>query len=418
MKKFIILLTATILLASPATSYAAMDEATEDEFIQNNIMFYNPGEAGCTLSDVGIVGADNAEKIWNYFTGHGLTPVAVAGIMGNFQAESGLRPTVKQDFITTALSPDDGSVGFGLAQWTPASRKGPLFAKMDEAGLSKYYGAGFGSRDDQIPDADNDKLLKVELDYAWNGETGWSIENIVQQLNAATTIDGENGSTVLFHQVYERSADSAAKIQNRVNLGMGIFERLAGVDNSGGCSGALMSGGMNLEQARDFMKQYKSGDMQAHYSGVPQGSRGDAAHFGVYNAGCSGGALANCVAFSEYFINRYTAKPTAGAGGGYGLPNGREVVSTLLNNGFADGGHIPKVYAVFSANTSSASCPGCGHTGVVLGINTDSNKIVIGEASCGDSLDWINAYEYDLAKFSSDIYTYAYTDGVMKGGVD
>jgi hypothetical protein len=398
---------ALVIALSPSASLAAIDEQTLDNYAQNNILFYNPNEASCSAGDANIIGADNAEKIWNYFTQKSLTPIATAGIMGNFQAESGFRPTVKQGFITTALTKDDGTVGFGLAQWTPASRKSGLFAKMDEAGLSKYYGAGYGSASDDIPENDLNSLLKIELDYAWSGESGWSIENIIDDLNAAQSISGDTGSTKIFHEKYERSADDASRIQGRMDLAEAIYQRFGGTDNSNGCSGFLTPGGMDLAAANEFMKLYKEGELPAYYTGVRSGSFGDAAHYKIYNAGCSGGALANCVAFSQYFVNRYTSKEYINTS------HGMYVVSDLIRLGFADGGNTPKAYAVFSESNSN----GVGHTGVILGVDTSRNKVIVGEAGCGNTLEWTRAREYDLARFTSGTYTYAYSDGLLQGSL-
>jgi len=136
----------------------------------------------------------------------------------------------------------------------------------------------------------------------------------------------------------------------------------------------------------------------------PRGTAGTP--YAINGTGCSGGPLANCVAFSQYFINRYTTKKYVHTS------DGRGVVKDLLGMGFTDGGHTPKAYAIFSRNSGTY-----GHTGVVLGIDTANNSILIGEASCGDPLSQVDAHVYKLSKFSSGDYTYAYTDGLLKGGV-
>lgn len=41
-----------------------------------------------------IPGADNAEKMWNFFRGKGLSEIAVSGILGNAQQESDFNPTI------------------------------------------------------------------------------------------------------------------------------------------------------------------------------------------------------------------------------------------------------------------------------------------------------------------------------------
>ncbi|HEY6737082.1 MAG TPA: phage tail tip lysozyme [Candidatus Saccharimonadia bacterium] len=78
------------------------------------------GNLSITLS-----GKDNAEKVWNFLIQQGFTEVQAAGIMGNFEAESGIDPTINERGKGVPLNnptPTAG-VGFGLAQWTPASRQ-------------------------------------------------------------------------------------------------------------------------------------------------------------------------------------------------------------------------------------------------------------------------------------------------------
>jgi hypothetical protein len=85
----------------------------------------------------------NASKIKNYLRSHKFTSAGAAGLMGNLEAESGLRPDVyeysKQKIIGLSQADyirktNDGSyknfirdgAGFGLAQWTYWSRKEAL----------------------------------------------------------------------------------------------------------------------------------------------------------------------------------------------------------------------------------------------------------------------------------------------------
>ena len=59
--------------------------------------------------DTDLVGSDNAEKVWNFFKKQGFSAEATAGIMGNFQRESGMNP---------AITEIGNGIGFGLAQWS------------------------------------------------------------------------------------------------------------------------------------------------------------------------------------------------------------------------------------------------------------------------------------------------------------
>lgn len=62
---------------------------------------------------------NNAAEIWNILGTRGWTVNAVAGILGDMQAESTINPNVWEGFVTR---PEDTNLGFGLVQWTPASK--------------------------------------------------------------------------------------------------------------------------------------------------------------------------------------------------------------------------------------------------------------------------------------------------------
>ncbi len=96
-----------------------------------------------------LTGKTTDEKIWNYLKAQGLNDFGVAGLMGNLQAESGLRPTNLQNSFENApaktggvgytdssytAAVDSGAytgfvadrAGYGLAQWTYPTRKQAL----------------------------------------------------------------------------------------------------------------------------------------------------------------------------------------------------------------------------------------------------------------------------------------------------
>lgn len=59
-------------------------------------------------NDRDLEGNENAEKVWNYFKKQGFSKEATAGIMGNFQRESGMKPDIVEG----------NGVGLGLGQWS------------------------------------------------------------------------------------------------------------------------------------------------------------------------------------------------------------------------------------------------------------------------------------------------------------
>ena len=60
----------------------------------------------------------NATIIYDYFTGMGWTVESVCGMLGNMESESGINPGVYQN----RLNPPNLDLGFGLVQWTPATK--------------------------------------------------------------------------------------------------------------------------------------------------------------------------------------------------------------------------------------------------------------------------------------------------------
>jgi surface antigen len=375
---------ATLLFFSiPKPTYA--EGSCDLDLVNKNAAFYDPcssdnSNAACSTSDT-LSGSGNEEKIWNYFAGQGLKPVAVAGIMGNFQQENGAYdPAGKQNGTMRAI-PDKGDdkTGYGIAQWTSQGRQALLFSEIQKASLQQYYGAGWGNpeKDKDIPAADADKLLNIELSFAWSGDTT-KIKDIADQLNAATSTEGNSGSAVLFHKLYERSGDDASQIQERVTSATTILKRystVGGTASSGSCSTGQLGGVSSVDEAIPWAMKFVS-DTTAKYSpgghDINKIKKDDALelHFtndgAVGNGGGCWGATycGQCTALSGWFVTNET-KYTFGNG------SGGEVVGNLKAKGVPTGNE-PKPFSVFSYDTGSN-----GHTGVVLGVQADGTVITI-----------------------------------------
>ncbi|MFS6557560.1 phage tail tip lysozyme, partial [Parabacteroides distasonis] len=115
----------------------------------NGKAVYSKAEAGSTTTE-----SSTAERIiWEFLKGKGLNDYAVAGIMGNLFAESGLNPQNLQNAYNNKLGMTDAqytaavdngsytnfvhdSAGYGLAQWTYYSRKQGLYDAVKAAGAS------------------------------------------------------------------------------------------------------------------------------------------------------------------------------------------------------------------------------------------------------------------------------------------
>ncbi len=369
-------------------------------YSSNNIFFYNPTDTGCVDVTASIVTSPsskgNQEAAAKFFTstnflGNGDKPmnaVQMAAIMGNIQQESGFNPSAGL-----------GGSHTGIIQWNSPGR--------------------WNSIADPKTDLNNQlNFIKTELDGGYKGSLSefWSA-SAPADLNKATFAITRNYEVAIKGSVtiptsWTDDATATSGLQDwtkriaYAQTAYNTYGNLAGSSYTPGArcaavgSGNLVTGGMTLDKGTAFMNEYKS----LQPTNWPRGTAGTP--YDINGTSCSGGSLANCVALSQYFINRYTTKKYVHTS------DGRGVVKDLLALGFTDGGHTPKAYAIFSRGSGSY-----GHTGVVLGIDTTRGTILIGEASCGDPLSWVGAHMYSLSKFSSSDYTYAYTDSLLKGGV-
>ncbi len=214
-----------------------------------------------------------------------------------------------------------------------------------------------------------------------------------------------------------------------LNDGSGHFYRLKGVDYGGvvcagdivcgGASGSadgmgLVAGGMTKEQAEAFIKEYVDEAMKQKTGNYGRGQSNDIAAIGkgfINDASCPYGTLNNCVAMSQWFVNNYTTVDYRGT------DNGVNYASYLISlGGFIDGGNTPKAYSIFSKPGPSAA----GHTGVVLGVDTEKGEVYTAEAHCHLNLPFAppQVKVYSIDEMSSGLYNFAYTDNVLKlGGV-
>ena len=190
-------------------------------------------------------------------------------------------------------------------------------------------------------------------------------------------------------------------------------------------TGGLKEGGMTLEEAKAFMESYAAeSDKKLKGNYTFDGAL-------VTDGGCPDGTLNNCSAFTQWFLNKYTTLGPSGAN----RYQGSEAVHNYLADHpeLQDGGKTPKAYAIMSegpsplygynTNSGAGGSNYYNHTGIVLGINTEANTIIIGEASCGANSGGRRfrpqAKEYPLSEYT-DVSEgagpkYAYTDSILVG---
>lgn len=419
---------APLLTSSPA--FAGRD--LSDKFVASDIWFYDPGEtcSGFSASHGGVVtilnGDNVAEKVWNWFASAGIATVSdnpnvIAGIIGNLMTESGGGTFNLNPFVVSGY----GYVGLFQAG---GGRRDTLKKYFTEAGLDSLWGSSLSS----VSETDIDKAVDVTLTDLVYEDDG-SFMTFVNHLGDVDA-DTPEAYSDLFLVVVERAVggdspilDSGAKklsdggdyqgSENRRKHASEAHQAFA--RNSGGgsvttiqddtkvilCSGGsftpgvIVSGGMTLEEAKAFMDPYRKITPRNYHE--PGGDILSTWH--INNVTDCTSDLENCVAFVQYFICEYAQICM-------GLGNGGGVVAQLLdaNLGFIDGGNTPRPYAVFSRGGGDY-----GHTGVILGVDEERGKVIIGEAGCSGSYDYTNAKEKDLAEYQSSSYHYAYTDNLI-----
>lgn len=170
-----------------------------------------------------LTGKNNAEKIWNFLTGKGLSAAGAAGVMGNLYAESALEPKNLQNSYEKKLgftddgytkAVDDGSydnfvrdsAGYGLAQWTYWSRKQGLLE------YCKGKGKSVGDLEAQL------EFLYKELSENYSG--------LLKTLKSTGNVT-EASTAVLKN--FERPADMGESVQaKRASYGQGYYDQYAG----------------------------------------------------------------------------------------------------------------------------------------------------------------------------------------------
>ena len=167
-------------------------------------------------------GGDTESTIWEFLTGKGLNAYAVAGLMGNLYAESGLAANNLQNSYSTKLGMSDeeytaavdngsytnfvhDSAGYGLAQWTYYSRKQALYD------YAKAAGASIGN-------------LDMQLAFLWQELQGY--KSVMEKLTAATSVRAASDAVLLG---YEKPADQSEAVQEkRAEYGQSFYNKYAG----------------------------------------------------------------------------------------------------------------------------------------------------------------------------------------------
>lgn len=112
---------------SPDEDYTWNSKYTFQGFIYNPVDFENEDTTPDTVDKSQVVSGNryltlaemqvNARYIYQFLSSRGWTLNAIAGMLGNFQKESTINPGIWQ-----SLDEGNTSLGYGLVQWTPATK--------------------------------------------------------------------------------------------------------------------------------------------------------------------------------------------------------------------------------------------------------------------------------------------------------
>ena len=144
---------------------------------------YMNGRGPRVAYGTGKWGKGEGSHIWDYLKEKGLSSNAIAGIMGNMQAESSLEPNIIEggghaDEITV------GGPGYGLCQWTSQDRQQGL------VNLAQSRGTSTSDTDTQLD------FMLSEIDKGYG--------DMLQKMDGMSPYE----AALLFHQEFERSNDS------------------------------------------------------------------------------------------------------------------------------------------------------------------------------------------------------------------
>lgn len=207
----------------------------------------------------------NSEKAWTGLKSFGLSDYAIAGIMGNLQAESGIQPNNLQnswnkklgmtdDEYTKAV--DDGSRtrdqfittksdgGYGLAQWTSSGRKAGLYD------LAK-------SRNTSIAD------MGTQLDYLYSELEGPYKNNVLDPMKRASSV---SEASKIFLQKFEAPAtkDEPSTINLRASYAQNWYDMYHGKYGTGKKGDKLRffqsygTGDGNISALNDKIRKYNN----------------------------------------------------------------------------------------------------------------------------------------------------------------
>ena len=339
----------------------------------NAIRVGNPGQADANAEKM-------AKTVYSTLKSAGMPDVNIAGILGNWDQESGIDPTSVQKFPTrtyTMTSEKKSAAantdnGIGLGQWT--SGRNTLLRNYATAKGADWW----------------DIKLQLTFMFDKNGDNANDVDVVQGMISTPQPTPG--AAAKYYHDKWERSADSStAQREANADKWFGIISGwsvdqslVVSIDKGGdfvkdatriintffggnACQSDASrvssitpkSGGMTQEEAQKLVDLYnQEGDKWLDEKYGPTGGPGS----------CGDNHAENCVSFSNYFLNKYTTFTQ------YAWGDGIETAGYVAKTTGKKLTSTPTPYSVGSGPGYGSA----GHTLVVLGIQGD--KVIVGEA--------------------------------------
>jgi hypothetical protein len=172
-----------------------------------------------------LVGSNNIQQAFNFFVSQGLTGPQAAGAVGNLEQESSVNPLSNQAGGSTQNPNDAGSLGWGIAQWTPGNKVIGIAASENITG--PIY------------------ELPTQLQIVWGEMTGTSPTGVNNMVTGLKAINDPALAAQYFEAKFEEgdiaySPPPNGQLLNRQNYATQILQQYG--NNASPTTGAAPSG--------------------------------------------------------------------------------------------------------------------------------------------------------------------------------
>ena len=354
-----------------------MDSWTEEEWERTiDQMTFSSQLSSGTSTEAKMT--SQAQKIYSILAGTGMSNTNIAGILGNWQAESGIDATIVQGFTPTyAMSSEkqeaakETANGIGLGQWTGG--RNTNLRNYAEAKKQNWWS------------------LDTQLAFMFSKEEGSNADIVRGMVSNEMGSPGE--AALYFHDKWERSADTKEMVQRRADyadewfalmstwtvtadteFGQSLLSQSSTVVTAANtleysnCSGGIVSatltdGGLDLSAAQAIADTYNNVDGKAVLNDLV--AQGTGAPGTCNSSPFYGDITVNCVSLSNYFIYKYTTVDY------YINGNGRETAGELSRDTGIPMTNTPVAYSVASGRFTNPGSSAAGHTFIVVGVEGD-----------------------------------------------